>query len=113
MTTWDQPSLFADTAGPVRSTDPDTAAEAAAQPGRSTLRQRVLVALLTYGAMSDEEIAGVLAEQDRKDSVSKRRSELRDAGLVEDTGERTRTRRGSSTIVWALSQEGRRVAFDG
>lgn len=116
---WTQDSLFADTAGPVRPTDPDTSAEAAAKPGRSELRIRVLRALVTYGEMCDEKITDLLGERARQGSVQKRRCELVTSGLAEKATDREgktmydRTRLGSRTIKWRATRAGAEALFDG
>lgn len=110
-----QMSLLADTAGPVRPTDPDTSAEAAALPGRGTQRWRVLVALWENGPANDERLARLLNID--KGSAAKRRGELAQAGLVEaDTTPRgavvyTKTEHGARAIVWRLTAQGRSEAL--
>lgn len=110
-----QAALFADTAGPVRRDDPATSAQAAGMRGRGTLRVRVLRALADV-AMTDEEVADWLGEQASKDSCSKRRSELVEAGLVtvlldeENRPVTHPTRRGGTAQVWRITPAGREAA---
>lgn len=115
---FDQPSLFADTAGPVRPTDPSTSGEAAAMGGRASLRLRVLRALVLHAPASDEQLADALGETERRDSVSKRRQELVEAGLAQHARHHitrehlyTRTRRGGRTIQWEATFTGREEAL--
>lgn len=114
-----QLSLLGDTGGPVRPTDPGTSAEAAARPGRAGMRLRVLRALVLHAPASDEQLALVLGEGDRKDSVAKRRGELVDAGLAVHARDHltrahlyTTTRRGSRAIQWEATHAGRQEALE-
>lgn len=85
-----------------RHTDPATshAAAADAAVNAGTNRARCLAVLRRYPAgLTDYELADLTGLQ--QNSAGKRRGELRDAGLVADTGNRRPGPSGSSCIVWA------------
>ena len=86
-----------------RTLDPETSHDAAASMTLAANRQcaQVLNALRAIGNGGAEQIAatcGLDAYQ-----VRKRTSELQDAGLIETTGERRRTRSGRSERVWRVA----------
>jgi DNA-binding transcriptional ArsR family regulator len=86
-----------------RSTDPGTSWAAAhdATPKAPTHRARVLQALRSIpGGLTDYELAELVGLQ--QNSAGKRRGELRDAGLVEDSGRRRPAPSGSKAIVWKV-----------
>jgi hypothetical protein len=94
-----QPSLF--DAPAARATDPDTSWAAASDARRSasTHRIRALDALRANPAgLTDFELAELLRVG--QTSIGKRRGELRDAGLVADSGRRRPAPSGSAAIVW-------------
>lgn len=98
----------------VRKTDPVTSHLAAYEHPkfRQTLRSRVLVALQNAGwhGLTDDELAMVLHHS--LNSVNKRRGELRDQGLVVDSGRRRKTASGSLAIVWVVAQYAKpRIGF--
>ena len=97
--TVEQISLFA---SPVtRRDDPHTSWAAAqdAARGADTHRARALAALRAApDGLTDFELADRLGVQ--QTSIGKRRGELRDAGLVADSGFRRRAPSGSLAIVW-------------
>jgi hypothetical protein len=101
----EQPSLF-DVPSPYRSarfTDPETSRRAAADAARSaaTHRTRALETLRAHhGGLTDFELAALLGVA--QTSIGKRRGELRDAGLVEDSGVRRPAPSGSAAIVWRI-----------
>lgn len=125
----DQDSLF-EIAGTARASDPPTSHEAAkANPvGRNTLRARVLQMLMRarigqtneldnrQRGFTDYEIAVLLDMPQLRGSVSKRRGELKDLGLVEfvmqpDGHTLLRpTDTGSMAIVWRLTDAGVELA---
>jgi len=85
----------------VRSSDPDTSELAARDTLRKapTHRARALDALRKcHGGLTDFELAAYLGLQ--QTSAGKRRGELRDAGLVYDSGLRRPAPSGSLAIVW-------------
>jgi CRP-like cAMP-binding protein len=100
----DQASLFDDVRLVARSTDPGTSWAAAhdATPKAVTHRARVLAELRRVHplGLTDYELAARLGLQ--QNSAGKRRGELRDRGLVEDSGERRPAPSGSKAIVWRL-----------
>jgi hypothetical protein len=95
----------------VRTTDPDTSREAAALVAPTV--NRVQAAILNElrcpsrfyrtGRTAWElqsilvDLCGIWCDQN---SIAKRLSELRDKGLVEDTGERRKGRTNASLTVW-------------
>lgn len=84
-----------------RRTDPATSHQAAADtaPLADTNRQLALRLLRANpGGLTDYELAALSGLQ--QNSVGKRRGELRDAGLVEDSGRRRPGPSGSRCIVW-------------
>ncbi len=93
-----------DIAPNVRNTDPDTSREA----GRRVLAKDRLLALQIHaenpGGLTDFELADLMNRQ--QTSAGKRRGELRDNDLIEDTGERRATPSGARAIVWAITKLG-------
>jgi predicted ArsR family transcriptional regulator len=86
-----------------RTLDPETSHDAAASMTLAANRQcaQVLNALRSIregGAEQIAEACGLDAYQ-----VRKRTSELQDAGLIETTGERRKTRSGRSERVWRVA----------
>jgi hypothetical protein len=80
--------------------DPDTSIAAGA-PDRTTDREKALRwhQLHPWG-LTDFELADLMERA--QTSAGKRRCELRDLGLVEDSGLRRRTPSGATAIVWRL-----------
>ncbi len=94
----------------VRSTDPDTSWEAAfahltvrSHDRREALRQLYYA----YDGMTDFELGDCMGRQ--QTSAGKRRGELRDVGLVENSGRRRPAPSGSGAIVWVITSKGRIV----
>ncbi len=86
-----------------RTTDPETSHEAAAQAPeqRARDRDRALAALVASAdGLTDFELGALLGRQ--QTSAGKRRGELRDAGLVRDSGRRRLAPSGSRAIVWEV-----------
>jgi hypothetical protein len=54
--------------------------------------------------LTDFELADIMGRQ--QTSAGKRRGELRDIGLVSDTGYRRPAPSGSMAIVWAITRQG-------
>jgi transcription initiation factor IIE alpha subunit len=86
-----------------RRDDHETSRLAAAAASRRSPSQRSQVwqTLLKLGEATDYEIAehlGIL-----RTSAAKRRQELTDAGLVEDTGRTRPTDTGTSAVIWRPS----------
>jgi hypothetical protein len=91
-----------------RSTDPDTAREAAATATDGLTHNQLLVlqALAAAGhrGMIDHDHEAVNGL--KQDTAGKRRGELATYGLVTDSGDRRKTPRGSRAIVWVLTPAG-------
>jgi|GEM_PF-1769928 len=103
--------LFGFTERAVRNTDPDTSHAAAQRAPTARARDRMLVLhehAKHPAGLTDFELAANLDRQ--QTSVGKRRGELRDAGLIHDTGNRWPAPSGSAAIVWALTEAGRKTA---
>jgi|SoiMethySBSTD1v2_1073268.scaffolds.fasta_scaffold397627_2 hypothetical protein len=86
----------------VRSTDPDTSYLAAFtnRAGRDSQRVRIYRAICEFGPAGCTDYELVDRTQIQLNSANKRRGELRDKGLVVDSGRRKRTPSGSLAIVW-------------
>lgn len=104
-------TLFDDVSSPgARPTDPATS-KAAASLDRSTLRERVLAALVAHrdwdsgGGLTDDELARLMPDE-HAGSVAKRRTDLRDLGLVTESSRTRTTRAGCDAIVWAVTGDG-------
>ena len=87
----------------VRTQDPDTSHQAATNASKRgpSQRRRIWEALQTLGTATDYELA--MATGILRSSAAKRRQELVDAGLVEDSGLREPTDTGTLAIVWRPS----------
>ena len=106
----DQLSLDDLPTGPAaRPTDPATSAAAAADAKVSAGSMRL--AVLTWldraqeHGMTDFELADATGRQ--QTSIGKRRGELRDAGLVGDSGRTRPSPSGSKAVVWTITDLGR------
>jgi|694.fasta_scaffold17751_6 hypothetical protein len=116
--TW-QPDLF-DTGSaavidvsPVRHTDPETCEEARKDALSNAARGRKIALDLLFAnpeGLTDFELAELSGWQ--QTSIGKRRGELRDLGLVEDSGLRRPSPSGSKAIVWRVveTSNAKRVA---
>lgn len=96
-----------------RNTDPDTSHEAA-KVERQRDRDRALDLHKSHpDGLTDFELADLMGRQ--QTSAGKRRGELRDLGLIRDTGRRRAAPSGSKAIVWQFIQEEdrRRPVFKG
>jgi hypothetical protein len=100
-------TLWDDTPGQFHRDGPDTEREAAFAIV-STARQRLLV-LRVLGAFPDGLTDDEIAEQTGlyRYSAAPRRYELRDRGLVVDSGDRRLTPHGRRAIVWQITGLGR------
>ena len=97
-------SLFA--LGMHRTNDQETSIEAAkrAAPRAGSGRALALEALRNNPAgLTDEELASVTKQY--MNSIGKRRTELTQAGFIEDSGIRRMSSRGSMMIVWRIKKE--------
>lgn len=98
-----------------RSTDPATSSAAAASVTDLTGKQRaVLSVFYRHGGMHDEDL---LLAYDVTPNVPRqtdsglrtRRRELVDGGLLEDSGRKAKTEAGRPSIVWQITDAGRRA----
>lgn len=100
--------------GASRPTDPDTSRQAAASLKGDKIREtqrQILNVLERFGPSCDEDIQTYFRQlaslegwpPQSPSGLRSRRAELVDAGLVIDSGERSRTSSGRQTIVWTLS----------
>ena len=102
--------------GMVRRGDPDTSDAAAGSvvPRLNNIRRQVLTCALTIGKpVTDVDIRLWCSERyghRPESSYRKRRSELTEAGMFEDTGKRI-MQHGSSRILWALTEAGTALAW--
>lgn len=86
-----------------RNTDTSEAAAKDIEPKATTLRGMVLTFLRNMKRPVDtESIAKALRRPYA--SIQPRLSELREAGLVEDSGERGQTQWGKKCIMWQIKQ---------
>lgn len=85
-----------------RNSDPETAVEAGNNVSANQ-RSRVYVCLRAAGrdGMTDDDIAAELGIEPT--SAGKRRKELQELGMVEDTGTRGTTRRGATAKKWRVT----------
>lgn len=97
-----------------RFTDPETSREAAASLSADRMRetQQVIVDILDrFGPACDQDIEvyarqlASLGEAPKQSpsGLRSRRAELVAAGIVRDSGERSKTSSGRSTIVWEIA----------
>ncbi len=100
--------LFSWSTGPgARRSDPDTSHAAADRPSLGLRLDRQLVLATHYahpGGLTDFELASHLSRQ--QTSVGKRRGELRDLGLIRDSGQKWPAPSGSPAIVWQITSSG-------
>jgi len=93
-----------------RATDPETSHDAAASLSPKRLRdsqREVFDLFVMYGSMTDPMLqrAAVIEKVEQSPSgLRTRRKELVDAGLVEDTGRRQKTKSGRKATVWDLAK---------
>lgn len=99
---WQRPSYRGGFPGHHAGDESETSYEAAKDiaPRAESLRQRVLASLREEGPASSTQLAKRLEEP--FDSVQPRTSELKRAGLIEDSGERAPTQYGKPSIVWRM-----------
>lgn len=91
-----------------RRSDPITSHNAASGgPGDSKLRQDIIRVLTAHGPLTDDEIRARLQAEGStlRSNPRRRRSELLQAGVVFDTGEKRLSDLGSFAIVWAITKE--------
>lgn len=99
-----EPDLFSVAA---RRSDPETSHQAADRhPAlRQTDRRAALLAHAAYPAgLTDFELADIMGRQ--QTSAGKRRGELRDLGMIEQTKDRRPAPSRSPAIVWRITADG-------
>ena len=99
------PQLNLDFDAPAGAMDTSRAAAQTIRPTLKKLQRLVLAAVRRAGksGKTDDELVcdiGMLS-----DTLRARRCELRDAGLVKDSGRRRKTRRGRQAAVWVATNE--------
>lgn len=93
-----------------RASDPETSWRAADRHPVMRREDRVAVLIAHYRnpkGLTDFELGDIVKRQ--QTSAGKRRGELRDNGLIEQTSERRPSPSGSSAIVWRITLEGLRL----
>lgn len=94
----------------VRHTDPPTSQEAAASRDNrlrwGSQRHKLLAAFADAPDMTDEEAGKVTGLYSSRACYWKRCGELRDLGLIEDTGQTRTSECGHKVIVSAITQRG-------
>lgn len=105
-----EPDLFsyAATLGMVRKSNPETSVKAAERilVCRTKLHEKILVLLKASGLMTDEELENhpeISWGQYAPSTVRKRRSELYQAGFIEQCGEKENSR-GFKMTLWRVGQ---------
>lgn len=71
-------------------------------------RLLALAALAKHGPLTDYELAAITGRQ--QNSIGKRRTELTQAGVVRSTGLTRAAPSGAPATVWALTEDGQRLA---
>lgn len=96
-----------------RATDPDTAHHAAwsaANTDHRAVYVAILAAVHEHGPLTDYHLSLHVARRTGtpilRTSVGKRRGELRDMGLMADSGHRAKTDTNSTAIRWAITAAG-------
>jgi predicted HTH transcriptional regulator len=84
-----------------RDTDTSKAAASSINPDINLLRGKVLECLRHFKHLTADECAGFLDID--KLSIRPRFTELKEQGLVVDTGERRKNKSGRKAIVWRLT----------
>jgi hypothetical protein len=94
----------------VRHDSSDTSREAADRvaPHCSALQDAILQEFCLTDYLTDEEVCDRFPDRD-PGTVKKRRHELVERGLVEDSGQRRKNRNGSNVTVWRLWNESRQA----
>lgn len=98
------PDLFDCAAAQVApgKTDTSRAAAEAIKPRAQTIRSKIAEIMRAGAAVTADEMAGHLALPVL--TVRPRFSELRNLGLIEDSGKRRKNRGGKAQIVWAWNE---------
>jgi hypothetical protein len=99
--------LASDVRKMARATDPDTSHEAAQDAAGNSDKHRALALRLLEEAgpdgLTDFDLAAATGIQ--QTSIGKRRGELRDAGLVINSGRKRPSPSGSAAIVWVAVEK--------
>lgn len=93
--------------GMIRDGDYSTSTEAAEAiaPRRSAMQHLILIAFGALGPMTDEELETLhMFRQYGQTTISKRRTELYQQGILEAVGQKVNSR-GRHMVVWALKRE--------
>jgi predicted ArsR family transcriptional regulator len=102
---WDDPlTRYPAMAGAKVSSGPSAEAARKISSSASRLRSLVLVELVSHGPGTADEIATRLERSAL--AIRPRISELRAAGLIEDTGHRRKNKSGMSAGVWRATRAG-------
>ena len=106
----DDPDLFGWAERGARRSDPETSWQAAyrdlSRRAGDRIRALTLHFIFQHG-LTDFELGDRMGRQ--QTSAGKRRGELRDMGLIEDSSLRRNAPSGSPAIVWAITEMGKRV----
>lgn len=87
-----------------RRTDPQTSWDAARSVKDLRQSQQIILgAIIAYGPITDEDIHAMLKVPMSPSGARTRRKELVDKGLVQDSGQRAKTRSGRQTILWEVN----------
>ena len=110
----DAPDLFS-IAGPgARRTDPETSHQAADRYPKlrgSDRREALFAHAINWrSGLTDFELGDLIGRQ--QTSAGKRRGELRDMGLIASSEDRRPAPSGSPTIVWKITEEGKKAALE-
>lgn len=94
-----------------RASDPTTSHDAFKRPGRAVDRLKVLMVHAKHArdGLTDFELAELVRRQ--QTSAGKRRGELRDKGLIQETAHRRPAPSGTLAIVWKITPDGMREAL--
>ena len=91
-----------------RRTDPETSHAAVTNIDRRGDQQRVLAVHAQHSTgLTDFELANLCGRS--QTSLGKRRGELRDAGLIEDSGRKRPAPSGALATVWRITEAGMEI----
>lgn len=87
-----------------RDSDPDTSISAAKQTNiRKGLKIALQALIEAENGLTDHELAAITGYQ--QNSIGKRRTDLRNLGLVRDSGIRRKAPSGAKAIVWEVVKQ--------
>lgn len=107
-----QPGLDFEPHAHARTSDPETSHEAAALVNASEMQQRVLAIYRDHpNGLTDEELVAIYAQRfstggrslESRSSPRKRRSDLANANLLVDSGQRRPLASGRNGVVWRVA----------